>query len=36
LTYSNPDDLALVVEKLVGVGYTLNMAIPASGAGCCS
>lgn len=26
LTYSNPDDPALVVEKLVGVGYTLNMA----------
>jgi uncharacterized membrane protein len=29
LTYSNPDDPALVVEKLVGVGYTLNMAHPA-------
>jgi uncharacterized membrane protein len=28
LTYSNPDDPALVVEKLVGVGYTLNMAHP--------
>ena len=29
LTYSNPDDPALVVEKLVGVGYTVNMAHPA-------
>ncbi|HYC89904.1 MAG TPA: DUF1648 domain-containing protein [Thermoanaerobaculia bacterium] len=28
LTYSNPDDPALVVEKLVGIGYTLNMAHP--------
>jgi uncharacterized membrane protein len=28
LTYSNPDDPALVVEKLAGVGYTLNMAHP--------
>lgn len=28
LTYANPDDPALVVEKLVGVGYTLNMAHP--------
>ena len=28
LTYSNPDDPALVVEKLVGVGYTVNMAHP--------
>ena len=28
LTYSNPDDPALVVEKMVGVGYTLNMAHP--------
>jgi uncharacterized membrane protein len=28
LTYSNPADPALVVEKLVGVGYTLNMAHP--------
>lgn len=28
LTYSNPEDPALVVEKLVGVGYTLNMAHP--------
>lgn len=26
LTYYNPDDPALVVEKLVGLGYTLNMA----------
>jgi uncharacterized membrane protein len=26
LTYSNPEDPALVVEKLTGVGYTLNMA----------
>jgi len=26
LTYYNPDDPALVVEKLVGYGYTLNMA----------
>jgi uncharacterized membrane protein len=25
LTYYNPDDPALVVEKLVGYGYTLNM-----------
>lgn len=29
LTYSNPDDPALVVEKLVGIGYTVNMAHPA-------
>lgn len=28
LTYYNPDDPALVVEKLVGIGYTLNMAHP--------
>lgn len=28
LTYSNPDDPALLVEKLVGVGYTVNMAHP--------
>lgn len=28
LTYYNPDDPALVVEKLVGLGYTLNMAHP--------
>lgn len=28
LTYSNPEDPALVVEKLVGVGYTMNMAHP--------
>jgi uncharacterized membrane protein len=28
LTYSNADDPALVVEKLVGIGYTLNMAHP--------
>lgn len=28
LTYSNPEDPALVVEKLVGVGYTVNMAHP--------
>jgi len=26
LTYYNPDDPALMVEKLVGLGYTLNMA----------
>lgn len=26
LTYYNPEDPALVVEKLVGIGYTLNMA----------
>jgi uncharacterized membrane protein len=26
LTYYNPDDPALVVEKLAGLGYTLNMA----------
>ena len=26
LTYYNPDDTALVVEKLVGFGYTLNLA----------
>jgi uncharacterized membrane protein len=29
LTYHNPDDPALVVEKLVGFGYTWNMAHPA-------
>ena len=29
LTYYNPEDPALVVEKLTGVGYTLNMAHPA-------
>lgn len=28
LTYYNPDDPALIVEKLVGYGYTLNMAHP--------
>lgn len=28
LTYYNPDDPALVVEKLVGFGYTLNLAHP--------
>ncbi len=28
LTYYNPDDPALVVEKLVGLGYTLNLAHP--------
>lgn len=28
LTYYNPEDPALVVEKLVGYGYTLNMAHP--------
>lgn len=28
LTYYNPDDPALVVEKLVGIGYTLNMGHP--------
>lgn len=28
LTYANPEDPALVVEKLVGAGYTLNMAHP--------
>jgi uncharacterized membrane protein len=28
LTYANPADPALVVEKLVGIGYTLNMAHP--------
>lgn len=26
LTYYNPEDPALVVEKLTGIGYTLNMA----------
>ena len=26
LTYYNPEDPALVVEKLTGVGYTLNLA----------
>ena len=29
LAYYNPDDPALVVEKLVGFGYTLNLAHPA-------
>lgn len=29
LTYYNPEDPALVVEKLTGIGYTLNMANPA-------
>jgi uncharacterized membrane protein len=29
LTYYNPEDPALVVEKLTGIGYTLNMAHPA-------
>lgn len=29
LTYYNPEDPALVVEKLTGVGYTLNMGNPA-------
>ncbi len=28
LSYYNPDDPALVVEKLVGFGYTLNLAHP--------
>ena len=28
LTYANPEDPALVVEKMVGIGYTLNMAHP--------
>lgn len=28
LTYYNPDDPALMVEKLVGFGYTLNLAHP--------
>lgn len=28
LAYYNPDDPALVVEKLVGFGYTLNLAHP--------
>jgi uncharacterized membrane protein len=28
LAYYNPDDTALVVEKLVGFGYTLNLAHP--------
>jgi uncharacterized membrane protein len=26
LTYYNPDDPALIVEKLTGIGYTLNLA----------
>ena len=30
LTYHNPEDPALVVEKLVGVGYTINTAHPAA------
>lgn len=30
LTYHNPDDPALVVEKLVGLGYTINTAHPAA------
>jgi uncharacterized membrane protein len=29
LTYYNPEDPALVVEKLTGIGYTLNLANPA-------
>lgn len=29
LTYYNPEDPALVVEKLTGLGYTLNMGNPA-------
>ena len=29
LTYYNPEDPALVVEKLTGIGYTLNMGNPA-------
>ncbi len=29
MTYYNPDDPALTVEKLIGVGYTYNMAHPA-------
>jgi uncharacterized membrane protein len=29
MTYYNPDDPALMVEKLIGVGYTYNMAHPA-------
>jgi uncharacterized membrane protein len=28
LTYYNPEDPALVVEKLVGLGYTVNLAHP--------
>jgi uncharacterized membrane protein len=30
LTYHNPDDPALVVEKMVGLGYTMNTAHPAA------
>lgn len=30
LTYHNPEDPALVVEKLVGLGYTINTAHPAA------
>jgi uncharacterized membrane protein len=30
LTYYNPEDPALVVEKLVGLGYTINMAHPGA------
>jgi uncharacterized membrane protein len=30
LTYHNPEDPALVVEKLVGLGYTVNTAHPAA------
>ncbi|HEX8162436.1 MAG TPA: DUF1648 domain-containing protein [Pyrinomonadaceae bacterium] len=30
LTYYNPEDSALVVEKLVGLGYTINMAHPGA------
>ena len=30
LTYHNPDDPSLVVEKLVGLGYTVNTAHPAA------
>lgn len=29
LNYNNPDDPALMVEKLIGVGYTYNTAHPA-------
>lgn len=30
LTYHNPEDPSLVVEKLVGLGYTINTAHPAA------
>ena len=30
LTYHNPEDPSLVVEKLVGLGYTVNTAHPAA------